>query len=870
MSKSACVPSRRIATLLTLVTGFALPFAAAAETRVSQSYGKLPLHFEANQGQTHQDVRFLARGSGYSLYLTPTEAALTLTKQVSPARKPAAHGKSEPRGAATGTALRISFAGANPRPRVTGLEELPGKANYFIGNDPAKWRTNVPTYAKVRYTDLYPRIDLLYYGNQRQLEYDLVVRPGADPTRIVLDIQGADRLQVDAQGDLVLQMTVGPIRQRKPVIYQEIDGVRKDIPGGYVLKGEHQVGYKVAAYDASQPLVIDPVLSYSTYLGSSDEEGETRIAVDAAGNAYVAGETVSSNFPTTAGAFQTTFGGGVFGAGDAFVTKLNPTGSALVYSTYLGGSSSDAGYGIAVDAAGNAYVTGGTGSTDFPTTIGAFQTTKGGGFRDAFVTKLNPTGSALVYSTYLGGSGDDYGEGIKLDAAGNAYVTGGTGSTVFPTTAGAFQRTFGAPVCDGCTSNAFVTKLDPTGSALVYSTYLGGSGRDGGWGIAVDTLGNAYVTGSTTSSTNFPTTTGAFQTTYGGGFGEAFVTKLNPTGSALVYSTYLGGSGGESGRGIAVDTLGNAYVTGGTSSTDFPTTAGALKTTSPGGGAFVTKLNPTGSALVYSTYLGGSGNDYGYGIAVDTLGNAYMTGVTFSTDFPTTPGAIQTTFGGGGGFFRGGDAFVTKLNPTGSALVYSTYLGGLGSDTGFAIALEYPNAYVTGHTLSRNFPTTTGAFQTMHGGGFQDAFVTKIADIMSPPAPTPGTVSLGGFIDLAGTGGKATFGGNVQFQNGDPSPTGNVRYLDHVTGDDIKATSFTTLVIGAGPCGPDTHALIFGKATVNGVPGQDLQVNVDDCSAPGSPQPSTPGMLMIVTGPNQVYVNRGPLAGGDIQVEKAQ
>src|SRR5216110_1557886 len=549
MSKSACVPSRRILTLLTFVTGFALPLAAAAETRVSQSYGKLPLHFEANQGQTHQDVRFLARGAGYSLFLTPTEAALTLTKQVSPARKPAAHGKSEPRGAATGTALRISFAGANPRPRVTGLEELPGKANYFIGNDPAKWRTNVPTYAKVRYTDLYPRIDLLYYGNQRQLEYDLVVHPGADPTRIVLDIQGADRLQVDAQGDLVLQTTVGPIRQRKPVIYQEIDGVRKDIPGGYVLKGEHQVGYKVAAYDASQPLVIDPILSYSTYLGSSDEEGETRIAVDAAGNAYVAGETVSSNFPTTAGAFQTTFGGGVFSAGDAFVTKLNPTGSALVYSTYLGGSSSDAGYGIAVDAAGNAYVTGGTGSTDFPTTIGAFQTTKGGGFRDAFVTKLNPTGSALVYSTYLGGSGDDYGEGIKLDAAGNAYVTGGTGSTVFPTTAGAFQRTFGAPVCDGCTSNAFVTKLDPTGSALVYATYLGGSGRDGGWGIAVDTLGNAYVTGSTTSSTNFPTTTGAFQTTYGGGFGEAFVTKLNPTGSALVYSTYLGGSGGESGRG---------------------------------------------------------------------------------------------------------------------------------------------------------------------------------------------------------------------------------------------------------------------------------------------------------------------------------
>src|SRR5947207_1635818 len=434
MSKSACVPSRRIATLLTLVTGFALPFAAAAETRVSQSYGKLPVHVEANQGQTHQDVRFLARGAGYSLYLTPTEAALTLTKQVSPARKPAARGKSEPRGPATGTALRMSFAGANPRPRLTGLEELPGKANYFIGNDPAKWRTNVPTYAKVRYTDLYPRIDLLYYGNQRQLEYDLVVRPGADPTRIVLDIQGADRLQVDAQGDLVLQMTVGPIRQRKPVIYQEIDGVRKDIPGGYVLKGEHQVGYKVAAYDASQPLVIDPILSYSTYLGGSNEDRDTRIAVDAAGNAYVAGETGSSDFPTTAGAFQRTFGGPVCDGctSNAFVTKLDSTGSALVYSTYLGGSGRDGGWGIAVDTLGNAYVTGQTFSTDFPTTPGAIQTTFGGGggfFRggDAFVTKLNPTASALVYSTYLGGLGSDTGIATALEYP-HAYVTRPTAS----------------------------------------------------------------------------------------------------------------------------------------------------------------------------------------------------------------------------------------------------------------------------------------------------------------------------------------------------------------------------------------------------------------------------------------------------------
>src|SRR6266513_1615217 len=325
MSKSACVPSRRIATLLAFVTGFALSFAAAAEARVSQSYGKLPLHFEANQGQTHQDVRFLARGSGYSLYLTPTEAALTLTKQVSPARKPAAHGKSEPRGAATGTALRISFAGANPRPRVTGLEELPGKANYFIGNDPAKWRTNVPTYAKVHYREVYPGIDLLYFCKQRQLECDFVVRPGADPGAIALRFAGADKVEVDdVQGDLVIHTAAGTLRQQKPFIYQEVGGVRKEIPGGYVLTGEHQVGFKVAPHEASRALVIDPVLSYSTYLGGGADDRGRAIAVDADGNAYLTGRTFSPDFPTTAGAFQTTLPRFF----SAFVTKLNATGSA--------------------------------------------------------------------------------------------------------------------------------------------------------------------------------------------------------------------------------------------------------------------------------------------------------------------------------------------------------------------------------------------------------------------------------------------------------------------------------------------------------------------------------------------------------------
>jgi hypothetical protein len=717
--------------LLTSLVGFACPAAAAVE--LSKSYGRLPLQFEANQGQTDRQVRFLARGAGYSLYLTAGEAVLVLAK-------PNPDAKYDAKTHAKPTVLRMSLVNAAPAPRVSGLEELPGKANYFIGQDPAKWRTNVPTYAKVHYGEVYPGIDLVYYGNQRQLEYDFVVAPGADPKKIVLGFKGAERLEIDAQGDLVLHAARGDVRLRKPVIYQEIDGTRRDIEGGYVPRGVKQIGFNVAAYDRSRPLVIDPVLAYSTYLGGSGGDSGIRIALDAGGNAYVTGNTMSIDFPTTPGAFQLTFrGGGIFFGGDAFVTKLDPTGSTLVYSTFLGGSGFDRGYGIVVDADGHAYVTGYTASVDFPTTVGALQTTSGGS-SDAFITKLNPTGSALVYSTYLGGSGGDasYG-GIAVDAAGNAYVAGTTESLNFPTTPGAFQLARGC-----CGGDAFVAKLNPTGSGLVYSTYLGGGNSDGANGIAVDAAGNAYVAGATLSI-NFPSTAGAFQPICGGGGAwDAFVTKLNPTGSALVYSTFLGGGRSDGAGGIAVDADGNAYVTGSTDSSNFPTTAGAFQTTFVerylGGGhfandAFVTKLNPTGSALVYSTYLGGGGSDLGLGIAVDAAGNAHVTGYTDSIDFPTTAGAFQTTLGGSL------DAFVTKLNPTGSALAYSTYLGGSGYDYGSGVAVDTAgNAYAIGETASSNFPTTAGAFQTTFGGGgdyyVSDAFVAKIVDDRTAPSTT--------------------------------------------------------------------------------------------------------------------------------------
>jgi hypothetical protein len=696
-----------------------------AQGKLLESYGKLPLSFEANQGQTDSQVKFVSRGSGYTLFLTGDEAvfslrrgkgtvgALPASRELQPTAVPAAN-----------TVLRMELVKANPVARVIGTDELPGKSNYFIGSDPKKWRSNVPTYAKVKYENIYPGIDLVYYGNQRQLEYDFVVAPGADPHHIQFDFRGAKSISRDKDGDLLLQMSEGEIRWRKPTVYQERDGTRQEIVAHYVINHKSRVRFEVADYDLHSPLFIDPLI-YSTYLGGSGEDVGNGITVDASGNAYLTGQTLSTNFPTTPGALQTTCGGTK--CYDAFVTKLNPTGSAFVYSSYLGGSNGDYGLGIIVDSSGNAYVTGDTQSTDFPTTPGAFRTICNGGsnctqFGDGFVTELNPTGSALVYSTYLGGSNTDQGQGISVDSMGDAYITGLTASADFPTTTGVFQKTFA-----GGSYDAFVSELNPTGTALVYSTYLGGSSSDYANGVGVDSSGNTYVTG-TTCSTDFPITPGAFQTSYGGGnctIGDAFVTKLNPNGSALAYSTYLGGSSYEIGFSIAVDTSGNAYVTGDTCSTDFPTTPGAFQTRYGGDGggctfgdAFVTKLNPTGSALVYSTYLGGNSYDTGFAIAMDSSGNAYVTGFTDSTNFPT----MNPLQGSNAGL---GDAFVTKLNPTGSALVYSTYLGGSDGDSGQGIAVDNSeDAYVTGSTASINFPTMN-PLQAVYGGG-GDAFVAEI------------------------------------------------------------------------------------------------------------------------------------------------
>jgi beta-propeller repeat-containing protein len=648
-----------------------LPLAAG------NTYGRLPLSFEPNHGQTDARVKFLSRASGYTLFVTAEEAVFA---------------------GRDGSVERMKLLGANRKPRFEPLDKQPGVSNYFLGNDPSKWRTNIANYGKIALRDVYPGIDLVFYGHQRQLEYDWVVAPGADPKQIRVKWEGPSQITKNASGDLVLSAS---LIQRKPVIVQE----GRRIEGGYAVRGS-EVAFELAQYDAAKPLVIDPVLAYSTYLGGRGQDAGRAIAVDGAGNAYVTGSTESTNFPTAYPLLADNGGGD-----EVFVAKINPAGSALVYSTYLGGSGNDFGFGIAVDGSGNAYVTGQTTSVNFPT-FNPLQASNGGGpFGDAFVIKLNPAGSALVYATYLGGSGDEAGNGIAVDGRGNAYVTGLTSSANFPA-ANPLQGGYG-----GGLEDAFVTKINAAGSALVYSTYLGGSGRDIGNRIAVDGSGNAYVTGET-SSANFPTAS-PIQGSYGGGLDDAFVTKIDAAGSTLVYSTYLGGSGDDAGNDIAVDGAGSAYVTGSTGSANFPA-ANPLQAGFGGGNdAFVTKLNAAGSALVYSTYLGGSGGDFGAGIAVDGAGNASVTGWTTSTNFPTT-NPVQAS---NGGF---ADAFVTKIDPAGSALVYSTYLGGSAGDFGYGIALgRTGNAYVTGSTDSANFPAAT-PIQGGYGGG-GDAFVLSIS-----------------------------------------------------------------------------------------------------------------------------------------------
>jgi uncharacterized protein (TIGR03437 family) len=627
-------------------------------------YGKLPFSFEANQGQTDKRVQFLSRGPDRTLFLTSTEAVLSVKHEV----------------------IRMKVAGSNPASKAQGAERRIAKSNYFTGRDPAKWLTGVSNYGRVRFAGIYPGIDLVYYGREGQLEYDWIVKPGADPSKIRLRFEGVQTMRVAGNGDLVLKTASGEIREKKPLIYQGEKS--QQIPGRYILHGP-EAAFEVGAYDRAKELVIDPVVVYSAYFGGSATEGANAVAADGAGNAYITGYTDATDFPTV-----NPEQGSLTGYSNVFISKISADGTKLIYSTYLGGTGTDIGTGIAVDSSGNALVTGWTESKDFPV-ANAYQSQYSSKTLayNAFVTKLNAAGNALVFSTYLGGDTTDQANGIAVDSSGNAYITGGTDSSNFPTTPGAIQG--GAN--PGGKSFIFLTKMSG-GGALVYSTFLNAGDLDGiastAQGVAVDGSGNAYVAGYTSRTDLI--LANALQSTYKGSQ-AAFVSKVNPSGSALVYSTYLGGSGTDQANAIAADSSGNAYITGSTTSTDFPT-VGATQAKSGGSlDAFVTKINPAGSAIVFSTYLGGSSGDLGFGIGVDGTGKVWVAGTTTSQDFPQVNG-LSAPFE----FFEP-DLFVTQFKADGSTLLFSSYTtdimayqGGSGR-SGFALD-PAGNIYATGPT----------------------------------------------------------------------------------------------------------------------------------------------------------------------------
>jgi len=847
----------------------------AREAQVRRDYGQLPMSFEANRGQSAEPVRFLARGDGYGLFLTGKEAVLTLRTPASkgaPARLHPYGVSYPPSGSLSGGSaatmsetqarsdgdlgrwktdvVRMQLAGANAAVEPVGVDRLPGSSNYFFGNDPAKWHNDIPNFGKVRYAGVYPGVDLVYYGNQRQLEYDFVVAPGANSKPIRLRFAGARELKLDGDGNLAIVATNGSIAFRKPMVYQNVNGARIPIAGRFQLLANNEVGFSLGNYDHSTPLVIDPVLSYSTYFGGTDAEFVVAVTSDAAGNAYVTGLTLSEDFPLTAGAFQAVnYATPSNNVSTAFISKFNPSGTALLYSTYVGGvaisntlhQQGDYGKAIAVDAAGNAYITGYTYSSDFPITSGAFQ--KGNqaaaiGLATGFVTKLNPSGTALVYSTYLGGNTLDELTALAIDSAGDAYISGISFSSNFPTTAGVLQTVNNSFTANGY--NAVITKMNPTGSALIYSTYLGGGSTDGStlsnvyWTnpIVVDKSGNAYVAGFS-SSGDFPVTAGAYQAKNGGSV-NITVSKLNPTATALIYSTYLGGNTISYCEGLAVDSAGNAYVAGYTSDLDFPVTKGAFQLVNKADqntdnsadsnqNGFLTKINPTGTGLVYSTYLGGTtgpwGGDQIYDLAIDSAGDAYVVGSAMSADFPVTSNAYQATNKGASHCCDyatyTSNGFLTEFNPAGTALIYSTYFGGTGvqtaagpggsGDTAYGLALgANSNVYLVGYTTSSNFPVTVGAFETAYHTQQNTGFVADFDLAATPPTTKDTETALTPSANSVAPGTAVTFTVTVKPTSGTVIPTGNMVFS-------VDEVPVATVALSAGTAAYTNSTLAAGQ-----------------------------------------------------------
>lgn len=711
---------------------------AARHGQVSPAYGNLPMAFEANEGQADAQAKFVARGKGYSAFLTAGGMVLSLRpgKVVRAQQGSQAEYAQDP-SQSLKTTLQFNLLGAAQNPTVVGEDQQPGRVNYFIGRDPKRWRTNVPTYAKVRYKNVYPGIDLVYYGNPRQLEYDFEVSAAGDPNLIQFEIKGANQIQLDPDGDLVLKINDGELHFQSPVVYQKSKGQRLAVDGGYVMKDATHVGFRVALYDPSKPLVIDPTLVYSTYLGGSGDYDTYAIAIDSAGSIYVTGDTDSLDFPITIpGSFSE--------SPDVFVAKLDATGSTLVYAEYLGGTAQQSGYALAVDSANNLYVTGNTDSDDFPL-VNPFQATYVGSYT-TFVTKISADGASLLYSTYLGGNSEvDQPSSIALDGAGDILVAGTTGITNFPV-ANAFQPTVSANQGGVYGEYGFLTKFTPDGSSLVYSTYLAGSsvvtqtcGTSPCWappgsairGLAVDANGNAYVGGGT-NTLDFPVTAGAYLTTDSNPATVGFVSEFSPSGG-LLYSTYLYGNGSSQSAvfAIAVDSSGSAYVAGtDVGNETFPITTTSICDPAVYGSAcgydYVAKLDTTGSSLMYSTFLGPNNVSSLRAIAVDGSNNAYVLGYSLNCPSFTTVAAIESC----GGEYN---VLLVEIDPTASAELFATYLGGgsYGTYPGGLAVDSAGDIYVGGSTFSVDFPTTPGAYQTTLNGN-DSPFLLKIA-----PDPAP-------------------------------------------------------------------------------------------------------------------------------------
>ena len=806
----------------------------------AQSYKpvQLPLSFEVNQGQADAEVQYLVREGRQTLFLTKSKAVLSLAAPMNlpPGRLHSVHDLRSQQ--SPGAAIRMSLRNSQPAAFIEARDPLLGKVNYLIGNDSSRWHTDIPTYGRIAYRGVYPGIDLVYYGTQGKLEYDLIASPGANINAIQVQFEGADHVRLNDEGDLILDTAAGPVRWKKPYVYQEDHGVRQPIAANYRLTRDHLVEFALARYDRKRPLIIDPTLVYSTYLDGANIDGAFNMFVDSTG-IYATGATYATNFPTTVGALQRNLSGFVA----AFAAKLNPQGTALLYSTYIGGSEGTLLNGSLLSSDGSLYLVGPTDSENFPVTASAYQRFYNFDSTEmAYVTHLSSTFNGLVFSTYLGGSVNDNIQNVAKDPSGNVYVAGITSSSDFPVTQGAVETRY-----SGFDNEGFVTKFNSTGSALIYSTFLGGSGDESaqfsnyptaprvneayGIDLAVDPSGFAYVGGVTTSC-DFPTTAGAYQRTNSCNGGTGYAVKLNANGTGFAYSTLLGGSVFDAVISIRVDTTGSVLLTGVTASSNFPTTTGAFSRTFAGGATdgFAARLDPTGSTLTYSTLFGGS--DQEAIVAGDLASNGYvvLSGLTYSSNLPTTTGTYQPTYGGAG------DCFLTVLDPTLSHLVDSTYLGTSLLDSGTAFFGTGPtDLLVAINTFSTAFPTTSGAIQrtgVAPSGDGNAVFARFSLPAVTAPALSITKTHSGNF-----TQGQQGAAYTVTVSNGSGAgPTsGTVTVTENVP----SGLTLVSMTGGGWTCGPN-GGLALGTCNRNDslTPGgtYPLTVTVNVAASASSPQ----------------------------------